>query len=224
MMHGHNVLGFLALALFLAACGGGSKSANPSSATGTSGTAAATQTPGRADLTAAATLSTAIAEITATAIASPLKLTSSAFTDGDAIPAKYGCSGAKVSPPLAWTGAPPNTQEYALILSDPDVPAVGGLTHWVVYGIPASITSLPEAVPAGPDIAGGGQQGPNVSSVPAFSPFCPPIGAKAHHYDFHLYALDAPLSLPPETSRADLEAAVQSHITAEATLVGLFSR
>src|SRR5438067_10718674 len=50
-------------------------------------------------------------------------LTSTAFTDGTAIPAKYTCDEADVSPPLAWSGAPPGTVSFALIVDDPDAPA-----------------------------------------------------------------------------------------------------
>ena len=35
-----------------------------------------------------------------------LKLTSTAFVDGGAIPRGYTCEGRDVSPPLAWAGVP----------------------------------------------------------------------------------------------------------------------
>lgn len=47
-----------------------------------------------------------------------MRLTSTAFTDGGDIPAKYTCDGANVSPPLAWTDAPARTQSFALIVED----------------------------------------------------------------------------------------------------------
>ena len=58
-------------------------------------------------------------------------LTSTAFTDGAAIPVKHTCDGVDVSPPLAWSGAPAGTRSFALIADDPDAPA-GSWVHWVV--------------------------------------------------------------------------------------------
>ena len=234
-MHRTFPLALVAFALMLAACGGDSKvstTATPQrgatiAVTGTPATVVPTQTPGGAERTAVAVVtaaSAADAEKTSTAVASPLKLTSDAFADGGLIPVKYTCVGDKVSPALSWSGAPPNTQEYALIVDDPDAPLASGVTHWVVYALPASVTKLPAAVPAGPDIVGGGKQGLNVSGATAFTPPCPPIGVSPHHYRFHLYALDAPLGLDAGKTNREVTAAVQGHITAETTLVGLFGR
>src|SRR5437879_1933417 len=46
------------------------------------------------------------------------KLTSTAFPPGGEIPAKYTCEGQDVSPPLAWTGVPPNAKSLVLIIDD----------------------------------------------------------------------------------------------------------
>src|SRR5207237_1026743 len=46
-------------------------------------------------------------------------LTSPAFADGSAVPAKYTCDGADVSPPLVWSGAPAGTVSFALPVDDP---------------------------------------------------------------------------------------------------------
>jgi len=51
-----------------------------------------------------------------------LKITSSAFADNAAIPAKYTCEGDDISPPLAWSGVPDGTKSLALIVDDPDAP------------------------------------------------------------------------------------------------------
>jgi hypothetical protein len=45
-----------------------------------------------------------------------LKLTSSAFGDGAAIPRDHTCEGADESPPLAWEGLPAGTQSLVLIV------------------------------------------------------------------------------------------------------------
>src|SRR5947208_9165997 len=72
-------------------------------------------------------------------------LSSTAFKDGGAVPIKYTCDGADVSPPLAWIGAPAGTQAFALIADDPDAPA-GTWVHWVLYNLPATVSELPENI------------------------------------------------------------------------------
>ena len=66
-----------------------------------------------------------------------LQITSTAFSEGQPIPAKYSCEGRDISPPLQWTNAPANTKSFALIMDDPDAP-VGTWVHWVLYDLPAN--------------------------------------------------------------------------------------
>ena len=51
-----------------------------------------------------------------------IKITSSAFNEGQQIPKKYTGEGHDVSPPLAWSNLPQGTKELALICDDPDAP------------------------------------------------------------------------------------------------------
>ena len=64
--------------------------------------------------------------------AAPQKMTveSTAFKNGQTIPADYTADGKNVSPPLTWT-APAGTRELALILDDPDAPTPQPFVHWV---------------------------------------------------------------------------------------------
>ena len=83
-----------------------------------------------------------------------LTVSSSAFKEGDRIPAKYTCQGQDVSPPLAWGEPPAGTQSFALIVDDPDAPG-GVFTHWVLFNIPPDSRNLPEAVPTQAELASG---------------------------------------------------------------------
>ncbi|HJW82908.1 MAG TPA: YbhB/YbcL family Raf kinase inhibitor-like protein, partial [Anaerolineae bacterium] len=89
-----------------------------------------------------------------------IQLTSSAFTEGSAIPNKHTCDDRDASPPLKWSGAPANAKSLALICDDPDAPA-GAWVHWVLFNIPATVTELPEGVPATEVVRGGAKQGLN---------------------------------------------------------------
>jgi Raf kinase inhibitor-like YbhB/YbcL family protein len=151
-----------------------------------------------------------------------IQLTSSAFTEGAPIPAKYTCDGEDVSPPLKWSNLPQGTKSVALICDDPDAP-LGTWVHWVVYGIPATVTELPEGVPAVETIPNGARQGTNDFKRVGYGGPCPPKG-RPHRYVFQLYALDAELQLSPGATKKDLVNAMKGHILAEGRLIGTYER
>src|SRR5690349_3828783 len=72
-----------------------------------------------------------------------LQITSSAFKNGEMIPSKYTCDESNSSPPLQWHDVPNNTQSFVLIVDDPDAP-VGIWDHWILFNIPAHVTSIAE--------------------------------------------------------------------------------
>ncbi|MBV5341329.1 MAG: YbhB/YbcL family Raf kinase inhibitor-like protein, partial [Deltaproteobacteria bacterium] len=51
-----------------------------------------------------------------------LTISSPAFTEKAMIPATYTCDGLNISPPLRWTGIPPEAKSLVLIIDDPDAP------------------------------------------------------------------------------------------------------
>jgi len=151
-----------------------------------------------------------------------LELKTSAFRPARAIPPQFTCSGADLSPSLSWNQSPPRTQSFVLIVDDPDAPA-GTWVHWVVYNLPASARQLPEGVPRGESVAGGGRQGLNDFPSNGYGGPCPPPG-KPHRYFFRLYALDAVLSLSGPVRRQDVDSAMKGHVLARAELMGTFGR
>ena len=152
----------------------------------------------------------------------PLTLSSSAFSEGAAIPRRYTCDGDDISPSLSWSGAPAETQSLALIADDPDAPA-GTWTHWLIWNIPAKATLLPEDVAKTELADNGARQGINDFRRVGYGGPCPPPG-KPHRYFFKLYALDARLDLKPAATKAALESAIESHILAQAQYVGTYGR
>jgi Raf kinase inhibitor-like YbhB/YbcL family protein len=153
-----------------------------------------------------------------------LSITSAAFTEGGAIPRRYTCDGANVSPPLAWSGAPRETAAFALIVDDPDAPA-GTWVHWVLYDLPPTFGTLPENVTKAerPTQFGGAAQGMNDFTRGGYGGPCPPPGP-AHRYYFKLYALAAPLGLPPGASKQDVERAMGGRVLETAQLMGTYTR
>jgi Raf kinase inhibitor-like YbhB/YbcL family protein len=141
--------------------------------------------------------------------ATPFQITSTAFTEGAAIPRRYTGQGDDISPPLAWNHAPAGTRSFALVCDDPDAPA-GTWVHWVVYNIPADTTSLPEAFSAGKKIPSGAVQGTNSWQRLGYGGPMPPSGT--HRYFFKIYALDTVLQLEPGQTQKALLEAMEGHV------------
>ena len=154
--------------------------------------------------------------------ASSFKLQTPAFKPGSDLPRKFTCEGADASPALDWSGPPPSTQSFALIVDDPDAPG-GAWVHWVVYDLPASARQLPEGVPQADDLPDGGRQGVNDFGKPGYGGPCPPPG-KPHRYFFKLYALDKRLDLGAGATKKAVEQAMKGHILARTELVGRYGR
>lgn len=150
-----------------------------------------------------------------------LKLTSSAFKDGDLIPKKFTCDDRDISPPLAWSAPPEGTKSFALIMDDPDAP-VGTWVHWVLFNVPPGTRELPENVAPEKTLAFGERHGRNSWGRFGYGGPCPPGGT--HRYFFKLYALDTTLNLQPGATKADVEKAMQGHILAQGQLMGRYKR
>ncbi len=159
----------------------------------------------------------------AKASAGSFALTSTAFSEGQSMPVNHACSdlqGKDMSPPLAWTAAPGGTQSFALIVEDPDAPG-GVWTHWIIYNLPASTTSLTEGYPLGATQEGGVKQALSDFGVAGYGGMCPPSGT--HRYYFKLYALNGNISLPATAKRADFLSAINGRVLGEASLMGRYS-
>lgn len=148
--------------------------------------------------------------------AEPFSLTSPAFEEGREIPRRHSCDGDDVSPPLEWTGAPPETAALALVMDDPDA---RGFVHWVVFDIPASATG---SLPAGWASTAETPQGTNSFGRVGYGGPCPPSGS--HRYAFRLLALDALLLLGGAPRAAEVLDAADGHTLAEARLTGNYAR
>jgi len=145
-----------------------------------------------------------------------LQVSSSAFADGAAIPKKYTCDGQDVPPPLELSGVPKESKSIAVICEDPDAPS-GTFTHWVLYDLPASTHAIGERA----SIA---KTGVNDFGKTGFGGPCPPKKDGAHHYRFHVYALDVDSLGRPGLSKREAMDAMDGHILAEGELTGTYKR
>ncbi len=173
-------------------------------------------------------------------------LKSSAFADQGIIPAKYtvdNTDNTGISPQLSWTDAwveSFETKSFAVAVVDPDVPAallpLGTLPgdlfiHWMIYDIPANVTSLDEGISPGGTLPSGAKELKNsfaVLGVPGYgvgyAGMAPPAGAKAHSYIFTVYALDVEnlSGLTADSSYLDFTEAMAGHVIATASFTAYF--
>jgi phosphatidylethanolamine-binding protein (PEBP) family uncharacterized protein len=151
-----------------------------------------------------------------------ITVTSSAFTDGGAMPDSSAGKGGgdNISPPLRWTGLPPETRQVVLIVDDVDVPLPRPLLHTI-----AVIEPTLDGVAAGSlqpgtagmrfiraDLGNRGYAGPR--PIPGHGP---------HHYRFHVLATDEPIADSITTAKA-LLAALAGHLLARGVLTGTYER
>ena len=159
-----------------------------------------------------------------------LTLTSSAFQDNGTLAVKNACSdkqrspncvGENLSPPLAWANPPEGTKSFALLLFDPEGRAPAGVSHMVVYGIPADVKGFAEGDLSKPsDKFVGGKSTMNQAIY--WGPGTPP-NTDWHHYTFTLVATDVdPKELQPGMTREELATALKDHVKGSAGLIGRF--
>jgi phosphatidylethanolamine-binding protein (PEBP) family uncharacterized protein len=184
------LLGTLILTLAIAGCGG---------ASGTSETSAQP--------------STSITRSTIGTIA----LSSAAFKPGGAMPRRYTCDGAGLSPPLRWLNVPARGVELFLLAID----LSGGRTdavQWAVGGLkPSSHGIAAGRLPVGAVV------GRNSAGNAAWGEICGERG-RVHHVAFLLYALNHVLGLKAGFDPALVRNGLKSATLARGLTVATYRR
>ena len=129
--------------------------------------------------------------------------------------AKFAYKGENISPEITIKHVPAKALSLVLIVDDPDAP-MGLWTHWLVWNLPPTTTDIPEG-----KLPPGAVEGKNSFGHVRYDGPAPPSGT--HRYFFHLYALDATLSLPSGSSRAELLAAMKGHEIGTGETYGTYS-
>ena len=151
-----------------------------------------------------------------------ISVSSDAFVHGRLMPVRYSCLGEDISPAVNWTRAPNGTQSFAVIVEDRNAPG-GIFTHWLVYGIPAYQSDLPEGLPKEREVAGGIRQGTNDFGTVGYRGPCPPEGS-SHMYVLRVYALDGMMNLAGGADRETFDAVIKGHVLDGVETGVLFSR
>jgi Raf kinase inhibitor-like YbhB/YbcL family protein len=187
---------------------------------------------GKHHLFAAAAIASMALAGTAARAADVFTLSSTTFQDGKIMPKKVAnnragnanCVGENVSPQLSWTNVPDGTKSFVLLMNDPEGRAPSGVSHWVAYGIPASVTGFAEGETSKESDKYVG--GKSTMGVGNYSGPCTPPNTTPHHYTFILIATDfEPTELPPGLTRDEVIAKFgppPAHLKGVTGMVGLF--
>jgi Raf kinase inhibitor-like YbhB/YbcL family protein len=166
------------------------------------------------------------------ALAGAFSLSSPQVANGTYVPNQqvysgFGCTGGNTSPALSWLNPPAGTKSFAITVYDPDAPTGSGWWHWVIFNIPATVTSLPagagnvdaqlapaDAVQSRNDYGTTGYGGP-----------CPPVGDTPHRYLFTVYALNVDkLPLTSDAMPEMVGYSIHQHMLGSAQISALYGR
>ncbi|MEA1916948.1 MAG: YbhB/YbcL family Raf kinase inhibitor-like protein [Campylobacterota bacterium] len=153
-------------------------------------------------------------------------LKSNTFNNNEHIPKKYACDGDDISPALSWGDVPSSCASFVLVMDDPDALEIIGkvFDHWILYNIPASLTSLEENIEKVKEVAGRGTHGLTTRGTFGYIGPCPPSNTKVHKYLFTIYALNVVLDYTRDVEKEELLKDIKDNILQTAQLVGYYSR
>ncbi len=154
-----------------------------------------------------------------------ITVTSTAFSNGGSIPSRYTEDGAKLSPPIAWSGIPVGTAAVVLLVEDADSPTLSPLVHAIAWNLAAADGMLEEGMLKSEGSGGWPQAlGKNSFFKAEYLPPDPPAGHGTHHYAFQVFALDRALDFEDEPGRGAVIDAMKGHVLAKGYLIGVYER
>jgi Raf kinase inhibitor-like YbhB/YbcL family protein len=154
----------------------------------------------------------------------PFTISSPNFTEDGWLPVSTmggpvsltGCDGANKAPTLRWTNVPSGTESFAFVITDVDAPVAGNFHHWLVWNIPASVTTLDGANNTG------FSQGTNDYGFSGYGGPCPPADGQVHHYIFTVYALNTTSVPGSGLTYPQLMNAIGNYVIGATSTIGKF--
>ncbi len=124
-------------------------------------------------------------------------VSSSSFTDGEALDIKYTLYGSNISPQLSWENPPAGTESFFIIVMDADSDPAN-FVHWIVE-VPKTVFSLNENagqsgganLPDGSDRFDNDFIGSGIADGTDYDGPRPPAGSGIHRYIYAVAAINS---------------------------------
>ena len=157
--------------------------------------------------------------------AEEIDLTSIAFNDHAPIPRRYTADGEGISPPLQWTGVPPDALSLVLMVEDADAPTPQPLVHAIAVGLSPRDGALEAgALPNADQSSVGLRMGRNSYMQARWIPPDPPPGHGAHRYAFQVFALRAAARFSDTPGRDEVEEQLRRFGICSGCLIATYER
>ena len=140
---------------------------------------------------------------------SPMTVNSEALISGT-LAQTYTCHGARINPPLNWSGAPSNTKSLALIVDDSSAP-ITPFIYWLVFHINPGTTDIQQG-----SLPTGAREALNSASKASYDAPCP---SHKHSYRFTVYALSTTLEMPNGAPLQEVVSAIAAATIARGRIV-----
>jgi len=149
--------------------------------------------------------------------ADAIEVSSPHLEDGGEFPVEFTCDGEDASPAIRWSRVD-NTEEYLLVMTDPDAPG-GVFVHWKLLGIDPGRSSVGRNQPPSEAV-----EGINSFGQTGYAGPCPPEGSDAHTYEITVYALNRDLELAPDVELRELLGQIECCLEASGDLEAAYGR
>jgi Raf kinase inhibitor-like YbhB/YbcL family protein len=156
-----------------------------------------------------------------------LNVTTSSFTPGGNLDAKFTADGDNMSPSVSWTGGPVGTQSYLVLMEGATIEDNHPVPHWAIYNIPPTTTNLPQNVPANARLENGALNGAMQAQMRGRAGYQGPrpgVAGQTRQYYFEVFALNTHLTLDPATAdRQAIVNAMKNHVLASGEMVAFYT-
>jgi Raf kinase inhibitor-like YbhB/YbcL family protein len=155
-------------------------------------------------------------------------LDSADIRDGERLGSEHvhgSAGGGNRSPQLRWQGFPEAARGFVVTCYDPDAPTGSGFWHWVLVGLPASVTELPRGAGDGRSLPAGAFHVRNDFGTRDYGGAAPPPGDQPHRYIFAVHALDTErLEVDADATPALVGFNLAFHTVARGRLTAMYQR